>query len=168
MQFMKAKFYLLIISTVVILGNSCKKEEIKVDLSKPQSIGYSQIDRDYILQFSSYLKPQPLFQNSPTETNFEIGSTIFLKTDLGNFGKMKIKDIYNSNGLTLVINFIVYNTDGSVLMEKVDFVVTINKYIDLDTGILSNQSAEFSWASSGGIYRLYVVDNNVLTYLYAQ
>lgn len=160
--------FICLLGFLMVLSLSCKKDSVSIDPLKPQSISYSKIDRNYILKFSSYLKSHDLYQNSPTEVNFDIASTILFKTDLGNYGKMKIKDIYNNNGLTIKLDYVVYKEDGSILIEKVDFILTINKYLDLDTGTLVNQSAEFSWASSGGIYRLYMVSSDVLVYLYAQ
>ncbi len=100
----------------------------------------------------------PITFNAPN-TNFKVGSIIFFKTNMGNYGKMEIQNIGPLPNINLTANVVVYDPNGVKLLEHILNAVPsqISYSYDFDNPALPmvTQSdinkADFAWGEASGI-----------------
>lgn len=160
---------LLFLSLGALMFITCKKAASPV-----QIISYENFTRNDILALENHFTADWIPYNDPAKRYFEIGSTILFKTNLSNYGKIKIKDIYTEeDGIPYVkLDFITFQENGDVSVSQSNIIIEQSggtQGLDLDTGSIKvDNSVDFVWVSSSATYYIAHFEGNTLFYLYKQ
>ncbi len=157
--------HLILILAITLVGlGACKKD-------KPTAV---KTFADYTFQEikaqEANFNSNPITYNGPT-TNFKLGSIIFFKTNLGNYGKMEILNVGPQSDYKLKANVVVYDPNGTKIVDKVlnDIPAQVAYGYDFDDPLLPEVSqsdpskSDFVWGVTNNILVIFFVSGNQLT-----
>lgn len=102
--------------------------------------------------------------NDNADNQLNKGAIILFRTNLGRYGKFIVQD-YRYN---LTLNWVTYNSDGSIYNSGENFVVQGTWSVDLDEGLLGgfNNDVDFFWNQQTDIERKILPMNDALFAVY--
>jgi|GEM_PF-3368322 hypothetical protein len=158
------KHLILILGIALIGFGACKKD-------KPLVVGKTFADytiQDIKAQEGNF-NSNPITFNAPN-TNFKVGSILFFKTNMGNYGKVEIQNVGVKPDYKLTANVLVYDPNGTKVVEKVlnDIPSQLSYGYDFDDPLLPEVSqsnpnkTDFVWGESNSILAMFFVSGDQL------
>ena len=132
-------FCFILISFLLLLFNSCEKEDVQINLPL-EEITYNEI-----VSLEDRLSRDPIVATNSTGNVINIYDIILYKTNSGNYGKLKVLDIDYSANKNLLIEAVTYNNDGSVLSQAENLTIRGTWFCDLNAMEESGPSFDFHW-----------------------
>ncbi|MFC1525995.1 leucine-rich repeat domain-containing protein, partial [Candidatus Latescibacterota bacterium] len=115
----------------------------ELDTTGPGELTYDGATRDDIAALQGELSEERIVSTRGADNQIPNGSLLFLVTDDGNFGKMRV--IQNEE-IWMTFAFVVYGSDGEVLAESDSSSVNNTWTYDLETDTAGGgQAADFWW-----------------------
>lgn len=153
-------------SILLITAAACKK-----DKTEPAKVAYENIDRAFIMNNEAKMTAEPLLVVDKGDViKLKPGAVVLFKTNLGNFGKLKIDMVQVPLLYALKIEATVYNADDSVLIPNTEALLANGDGVNLDTfSRIFNDMSDFLWASpeEDGLYSITPL-NGAKFYVYAK
>lgn len=125
---MKKTFTFLALAALCLFA--CKKDDSKPETKQFETISFADIKAKEAMLISY----EDIAVRSPAAVQLNEGAIIFYKTNLGNFGKLKVLSVNNAN-YEVTVNMVTYDTEGNEIVSKDGVAIILNKYYDFDTGL---------------------------------
>jgi len=161
---MKHIIYITLFALLSI--TACKK-----DKTEPIKVAYENIDRALILANETKMTAEPLLVVDKGDVvKLKPGAVLLFKTNLGNYGKLKIDMVKVPLLYALKFEATVYKSDGSVLVPNTEALLANGDGVNLDAfSRIFNDTSDLLWASpeEDGLYSISPL-NGAKFYVYAQ